>query len=105
MVIILVETQRSMTDLCEISPSNASKLAGPMTSEARPATLGHLSFAGGQVYSTTDNETESQRSGAIRSRGGQEYGLEDILEVKEDQVGTSDSLSSIAFQHEIPVTA
>ena len=58
-VILLIETQRSMTDICEISPSNASKYAGPGASEARPATPGHLSFAVGPIYSTTDNKAES----------------------------------------------
>ena len=79
-VMVLVETQRSMADICEISPSNASRLAGPVASEARPATLGHLSFAVGPVHSATDNEAESQRSRALQSQGGQEHG-EVILEV------------------------
>jgi len=73
-VIILVETQRSITDVCESSPSNASKLAGPPASEARPATLGHLSFAAGSVHSMMDNEVESQYSCALWSQGGQEHG-------------------------------
>jgi len=88
-VIILVETQRSMTDMCEISPSNASKLAGSMASEARPATLGHLSFAVGPIYSATDydNGAESRRSPTLQSQGGQEHDLEEvILEVKETQM-------------------
>jgi len=91
-VIVLVETQRSMMDVCEINPSDAGKLVAPVgsdTSEARPATSGHLSFAVGSVHSTTDNETESQRSRALQSQGGQEHGLEEvILEVTESQ-GTS----------------
>ena len=61
-MIVLVETQRSMMDVCEIGTSNTSKLAGPMPSEPRPATLGYPSFALGPVaavYSTTDNEAES----------------------------------------------
>jgi len=83
-VIILVETQRSMADVCEISPSNAGRLAAPVASEVRPASLGHLPFAVGPVHSTTDNEAESQRSRALESQGGQEHGLEEvILEVKE----------------------
>jgi len=90
-VIVLVETQRSITDVWEIRPSNLSKLAGPVASEARSATLGHLSFAGGPVYRTTDNEAETQPSRTLQSQGGQEHGLEGvILEVKEiSQVGTS----------------
>ena len=79
MVILLVETQRSMTDICDISPSNASKLAGPVASEDCPATLGHLSFAVGPVYSTTDNEAESQRSRALRSQDRQDYDLEGVI--------------------------
>ena len=90
-VVILVETQRVATDICEIIPSNTSRLAeGPVVSEARPVTPGHLSFAVGQVYSRTDHEAESQRSRVLQSQGGQEYGLEEIiLEAKESQVGTS----------------
>ena len=39
-VILLVETHRSMMDICDISPSNASKFTGPaLASEARPATF------------------------------------------------------------------
>ena len=88
-VIVLVETQRSMADICEIGPPNASQLAGPVASEARPATLGHLSFAVGPVH-TTDDEAESQRSCVLQSQGGQEHGLQDvILEVKENQVRAS----------------
>jgi len=89
LVMLLIETQRSMTDICEISPSNASRLAGPAASEARPATLGHLSFAVGQVHSTTDYEADSQLSRTLQNQGGQEHGSEVILEVKESKVGTS----------------
>ena len=60
-VIILVETQRSMMDFCEIGPSNASTLAGPVASKARPATLGHLVIAAvGPIRTTTENEAKSQ---------------------------------------------
>ena len=85
MVIVIVETQRSMADICEIIPWNASTLAAPVVSEARTATLGHLSFA----HSTMNNEAESQFSRTLQSRGGQEHGLEAILEVKELEVGSS----------------
>ena len=90
-VILLVETQRSMTDVCEISPSNAIKLAGPVAPEARPATSGHPSLAVGLVYSSTDNEAETQRPRALGSRGGQEHDLEEgvILEVNESHADTS----------------
>ena len=78
MVMVLVQTQRSMTDVCEISPSNTSKLMGP----SRPATLGHPPYVVGPVRDTMrDNEAESQHSRALQSHGGQEHGLyEDIME-------------------------
>ena len=89
-VIILVETQRSVTDICEISPSNASRLAGPVTSAARSATLGRLSFAVGIAHSSTDNEAEIQPSRALQSQGGQEYDLEEVLlEENKSHAGTS----------------
>jgi hypothetical protein len=88
-VILLVETQRSMMDVCEISSLNATILAGPLVSEACPAS-GHLSFAVRPLRSTTDNEAGSQRSRALQSQGGHEHSLEEIiLEVKESRVGTS----------------
>ena len=83
-VILLVETQRSMMDVCEISSSNASGYMGPMASEARPATLGRrVPFAVGLSHKTTDDEAESQRSRTLQSQGGQGHGLEVILEVKD----------------------
>ena len=83
-VIVLVETQRSMVDVCEINLFNTSgKLRAPVASEARPGTLGPLSFAIGPIHSKTDDEAESRRSRVLQSQGGQEHGLEDvILEVK-----------------------
>jgi len=80
-----------MTDVFEISLSNASNGAGPVASvEVRPAILGHLSFAVRPVHSTTDNKAESQGSRTLRSNVGQEHDLEEvILEAKESQVGTS----------------
>ena len=81
-VILLVETQRLMADVCEINPSNASKFAGPVGSEARPATLGHLSFAVEPVHGAMDSKAGSQRSRALQSQGRHEHGLEAILEVK-----------------------
>ena len=84
-VILLVETQRSMTDVWEISPSIAGRLAGPALPEAPPATFRHLSFTVEPVQSMTDNEAVSQRSRVVQSQSGQEHGLEVILEVKESQ--------------------
>jgi len=78
-VIVLIETQRSMTDICEVIPSNASKPAAPVSSEARPATLGHLSFVVGPVCNPTDNEAESQRSRTLQSQDGQEHGMEEVI--------------------------
>ena len=89
-VIVLVETQRSMVNVCEIGTSNASKLAGPMPSEPRPAALGRPSFALGPVHGTTDDEAESQRSRALQSQGGQEHSMGEVIhEVKEHQVSTT----------------
>ena len=102
-VILLIENQRSMVDVCEISPSNASKFGDQVASESRPATLGHLSFAARPVHSIMDSEAESQRSPGLQSQDGEKQGLEeDILEVKENQVSTSGWLTplpSLALQH------
>ena len=88
-VIVLVETQRSMTDIYEISTPNTSRLAGPVASEARAATLRHPSF--GVLNITMDNEAESLPFRTLQSGGAQERGLgKVILEVnfKESQVRT-----------------
>ena len=69
-IVVLVESKRSMADIFEISPSNTIKFAGPVAHEARPATLGHLSFAVGPVHSTADNRAESQRPRALQSEDG-----------------------------------
>ena len=88
LVIVLIETQRSITDVCEIGPSNASKPAGPVAFEARSTTSGHLSFAVGSIHSAIDIEAESQCSRRSQLRGGQEHGSEeDTLEVKEASGG------------------
>ena len=91
-VVLLVESQRSMTDVCEISPSNASQFAGRLGSEARHATLGHLSFAVGPVESLMDSEPESQRFLLSQSRGGQGRDQEDQEDILESQVGTDGRL-------------
>ena len=74
-VMLLVENQRSMTDVCEISPSYASKFVGQarVASEARHA-KNNLSFPFRPVHTTTDSEAESQRSHALQSQSGQEHG-------------------------------
>ena len=83
-VIVLVETQRSVTDVCDFSPSNASKLVGPAAPEPSAATLGHISFVVGPTHSTMDNDSESLHSRALQSQDRQEHPLEKvILEVKE----------------------
>jgi hypothetical protein len=89
-VILMVETQRSMMDVCQISLQNASNIAGPVTSDARPATLGHLSFAAGPLHTTTENEAEYLPSRTLWSQGREEHGFEEaIVEVNESRVGTS----------------
>ena len=85
-MLLLVETQCSMMDVWEINPSNTTKLAGPMASEARPATLGHFSRVIGLVQSITDGEAESQRSRRLQSKGRQKRGLEVFIEIEESQV-------------------
>ena len=82
LVLVLIKTQRSMTDVCEVGSLNASKpAAGPAVSQARSTTLGPLSFALGPMHSTTDDDAESQRSRALQSQGEQEHeSEEDILE-------------------------
>ena len=74
-VIVLVETQRSMADICEIGPSIATKLPA---SEARSATLGRVSFAAEKIRTTTDSKAESQRTRASESQGEQERDLEEL---------------------------
>ena len=56
LVIVLVEAQCSMTDICEISVPNTTRLAGLVAPEARAATLQHSSF--GVLNITTDKEAE-----------------------------------------------
>ena len=95
-VVVLVETQRSMVDICEIGPSSPSKFAAAAASdcEVHAATLGHLSFAVGPIDSAMDNEAESLPSCVLRGRDVQERGLENdihVLEVnlKESRVSTN----------------
>ena len=91
-VILLVETHRSMMDVYGISLSNAPELASPVASEARPATSGRFSLVVWPIHSTTDNEAGFQRSCALQSQGGQERGPEEVLlKAKENQVGTTSS--------------
>ena len=83
-VIVLVETQRSAADICGISPSNASRLAGPAASdhEARAATLRYPSFAVGPINNAMDNEAGSPPSRVLQTENVQEHGLEKaVLEV------------------------
>ena len=87
MVILLVETQHLMTDICETSPSIASKLADPVAFGAPSATLRHPPFAVGPVHSPTDDEAEAQRSCGLQSQGEHEQRLEKIIpKVKQSQV-------------------
>ena len=87
LVIVMVETQRSMVDICEISSWNASKIAGPAASLA----TGHLSCAVGPIHSA-DNKSESLHSRVfeLQRRDGQEHGSEMvILELKGREVDNS----------------
>ena len=75
LVVVLVETQRSMADICEISPLNASKFAGLVAfqAEACAPTLDseYIPFSFASIHSTMENELESHQS-----TDGQEHGLE-----------------------------
>ena len=87
LVMVLVETRCSMTDMWEISPSNVSQIAGPVASEDCPAILGHLFFTASQIHSTMDSEVESQPLWALRAQDGQEHESENVIvEVKESQL-------------------
>ena len=91
---MLVETQRSMTDIYEASLWDAKRLAGLVASdhEAHAATLGH-SFAVGPVNSTMDSEANSSPSHTLQSREVQERSLEKtiqlVVNLKESRVTTS----------------
>ena len=73
-VIVLVETQLSMTDTGGISSSNPSRFSSLVASGA---TLGPLSLAVGPAHSTTNNEAESQCSRTLQSQCKLEHGLEE----------------------------
>ena len=83
MVVILVETQRSMTDIYETSLSDARRLAGLEASdlEARATTLGYPSFAAGPANSGMDHEADSSPSRVLQSRDIQERGLEKVIQL------------------------
>ena len=59
LVIVLIESQRSIMDACGISLLNTSGIAGPPASEARPATLGRPYFAIGSTRSITISALDS----------------------------------------------
>ena len=90
-IVLLVESQRSVMDNIAINPSVASKLAGPVPSETCSEILGHFSFVTWPIDNTMENKPESQHSRASESQDGQECGLGDPIEpeieVKESQVG------------------
>ena len=82
MVIMLVETQRSMTDICDsITSIVMAGLAVP-DHEARAATLGHPSFAVGAANNGVDGEAHSSQSRTLRSLGVQERGLEKDIQLE-----------------------
>ena len=78
-VIVLVESQRSMTNICEISLPNPSpsRLAGPVASEARAAASGHPSSV--VLNNTMDNEAEYRPSRVSQSQDVQKRGLEKVI--------------------------
>ena len=80
LVVVLVETQRSMADICEVSPSNASKLAGPVASQAGACapTPEYIPFSFESIHSTIENELESQVPRVVGT-DGQEHGLEKAI--------------------------
>ena len=84
-VVVLVESQRSMTDVCGISPSNATRVVARVASEheARAATLGHLSFAAGPNPSLTDGESIATLPLQSRYSNGHEHDV-DIAEKTSD---------------------
>jgi len=84
-VVVLAETQRSMTDICEISRPDPSKIADPAASEAPSSLVG-------PINSTMDNEAKSSPSRALQSQEAQEHGLEKVIfevNLKESRVSTS----------------
>ena len=80
---MLVETQRSMTDIYEASLWDARRLAGLVASdhEAHAATLGHPSFAAGPVNGAMDHEADFSPSRVLQSRDIQECGLEKVIQL------------------------
>ena len=86
-MIVLIETQRSMTDICEIDLSNGSKPTDPVTSEAHLATLGYLPFAVKPAHSVaTDKAAESRCLRDLRSQGRRGYDMDGvILDAKESR--------------------
>lgn len=88
-VMVLVESRRSMMDICELSLSNPTVIAGRVASKARPATLRHTSFAFRPIDSTADNKPESQHPRVSQSWDEEGYELEEaILEAKQSRVST-----------------
>ena len=80
-VMLLLDTRGSMEDVCEISPLNASQLAGPVVSEARSHLQANspLRCVVRPVHSTMDDKSGFQCLHALQSQGGQEHSLEEII--------------------------
>ena len=70
LVIVMVETQRSMVDMCEISPFSASRVAGPASSLA----VRRLSCAVGPIHSAMGNKSEflHSRGFKLQTQDGQD---------------------------------
>ena len=81
MVVVLVESQRSMTDVCGVNQSNAAQAVELGPSEARAATLGHpISFAVGPNQYTMNREYITTVPLQSRYSGGPKHGVIDIAE-------------------------
>ena len=77
-MIVLVETQCLMTDICEISLPNASRLTGPVASDLKLVLQLWDPFCLRWTV-MIDNEAESLPSHALQSQGVQECGLEKVI--------------------------
>ena len=81
LVLVLVETQRSMAEICETSPSNVASSVVSLAKNCAP----DISF--GSIHDIMEKELESQGSCALQSLDGQGHGFEKAtLEVKESHV-------------------
>lgn len=81
-----------MTDICGISQSNASRLAGLVAPAASLRPLPVLAVGPIMINSTTDNKAEPPPSCALQSLDMQELGLEKVIlevDLNENRVSAS----------------